>query len=67
MMVQLSFIRGGFVLCINMQHNKCDMLGQTAVLYWLSKTCFGKELSEDELRLGNMLRKGLVPRYEEEG
>lgn len=32
MLVQLSFIKGGMVPCINMQHNVCDTLGQAAVM-----------------------------------
>ena len=67
MMVQLSFIRAGVVLCINMQHNVCDMLGQAAVMQWLSKACCGEEFSEDELKVGNMKRRGLIPLIEEEG
>ncbi|KAH6633818.1 acetyltransferase [Boeremia exigua] len=61
MMVQLSFIRGGLVMCINMQHNTCDMLGQAAVMQWFSKICSGEQLTGEELRLGKMARKGLVP------
>lgn len=32
MLVQLNFIKGGLILCVNMQHNVCDMMGQAAVI-----------------------------------
>ncbi|KAH8727830.1 acetyltransferase [Phaeosphaeriaceae sp. PMI808] len=64
LLVQLSFIKGAVVLCVNMQHNTCDMMGQAAVLEWLSKACNGKEFTQDELDIGNMDRRGLVPLIE---
>jgi hypothetical protein len=67
MLVQISYIRGGLVLCVNMQHNVCDMMGQAAVLGWLSKACRGEQFNEEELKLGNMTRTGIVPLIEEDG
>jgi hypothetical protein len=32
MLVQLGIIRDGLVLCISLQHNVCDMMGQAAVM-----------------------------------
>jgi hypothetical protein len=58
--VQLSFVRGGLVLCVNMQHNVCDMMGQAAVIGWLSKACRGESFTKDELEVGTMQRRGLV-------
>jgi hypothetical protein len=65
LLVQLSIIRGGLILCINMQHNTCDMMGQAAVMGWLSTACSGKDFTEDELNLGNMKRRDVVPLLEE--
>jgi hypothetical protein len=68
MLVQMSFIKGGVVLCINMQHNVCDILGQAAaVMQWLSKVCCREELGEDDLRVGNVKGRGLIPLIEEAG
>jgi hypothetical protein len=67
MLVQISYIRGGLVLCVNMQHNVCDMMGQAAVIGWLSKACRGEELTEEELKVGNMARTGVVPLIQDEG
>jgi hypothetical protein len=66
LLVQLSFIKGGLVLCINMQHNVCDMMGQAAIIGWLSKACSGKCFTEEELEVGNMKRRGWIPFIEEE-
>jgi hypothetical protein len=61
MLVQLSFIKGGLVLCINMQHNVCDMMGQAAVMGWLSRACRNDKFTTDELEIGNADRRATVP------
>lgn len=66
MLVKLNFIKRGAVLCVNMQHNTCDMLGQAAVMQWLSKACRGETFTEEEIDVGNMERTGVVPLIEEE-
>jgi hypothetical protein len=65
--LQLSYIKGGLMLCINMQHNVCDMMGQAAVIGWLSKACRGESFTKEELEIGNMERTGLIRMNEEEG
>jgi hypothetical protein len=60
MLVQLSFIKGGLVLCINMQHNVCDMMGQAAIIGWLSRACRNEEFTTDELNIGNADRRATV-------
>ncbi|KAI4606501.1 hypothetical protein J4E83_010092 [Alternaria metachromatica] len=67
MLVQISYIRGGMVLCVNLQHNVCDMMGQAAVIGWLSKACAGEEFTREERKVGNMVRTGVVPLIEDEG
>jgi hypothetical protein len=67
LLLQISFIRGGMVLCINMQHNVCDMLGQASVIELLARACRGEEFTEEDLRIGNMNRAGLVPHINENG
>ncbi|PVH98836.1 hypothetical protein DM02DRAFT_719157 [Periconia macrospinosa] len=61
MLVQLSFIEGGLVLCINLQHNVCDMMGQAAIMEWLSKACRGENFTNHEIQLGQMDRTTTVP------
>jgi len=60
MLVQLGFIKGGLVLCINMQHNVCDMMGQAAVIGWLSRACRNEKLTAEELEIGNADRRTTV-------
>ncbi|KAG9190067.1 trichothecene 3-O-acetyltransferase [Alternaria panax] len=67
MLTQISYIRGGLVLCVNMQHNVCDMMGQAAVMGWLSQACSGEYFTENELGIGNMTRVDVVPLLEEQG
>ncbi|KAF2240710.1 trichothecene 3-O-acetyltransferase [Trematosphaeria pertusa] len=67
LLLQANFIKGGLVLCINMQHNTADMSGQGAVMKLLSKACHGEEFTEEELRIGNAERKNMIPLIEEEG
>lgn len=67
LLLQLNIIRGGLILCINMQHNTCDMMGQAAVMGWLSKACRSEEFSKQELALGRVERRGIIPLIEEVG
>lgn len=66
MLVQLSIIRDGLVLCINMQHNVCDMIGQAAVMGWLSKACRQEEFTQEELDIGNADRRTTIPPLSQE-
>ena len=66
LLLQISFIRGGMMLCINAQHNVCDMLGQASVIELFSKACRGEDFTEEDLRIGNMDRTGLVPYINED-
>ncbi|KAF2785691.1 trichothecene 3-O-acetyltransferase [Melanomma pulvis-pyrius CBS 109.77] len=60
-LLQISFIRGGMVLCVNAQHNVMDMTGQGHVIALLSKACRGGEFMDEEVRIGNMERKNMIP------
>ncbi|CAI6335557.1 unnamed protein product [Periconia digitata] len=64
MLAQLSFIKGAVVLCINMQHNVCDMMGQSAVMSLLTKACRGEAFSEHDIVLGQKDRTQVVPLIE---
>lgn len=61
MLVQLSLIKGGLVLCVNMQHNVCDMMGQAAVIGWLSRACRDEKFTAEELEIGNSDRRATIP------
>jgi hypothetical protein len=67
LLLQMSFIRGGMVLCINMQHNVCDMLGQASVIELLSKACRGEDFTKEEIRIGNLDRTEVVQIISEDG
>jgi hypothetical protein len=60
-LLQISFIKGGVVICINAQHNVMDMTGQGQVMNLLSKACRGERFSDEEIRVGNLDRKNLIP------
>jgi hypothetical protein len=66
MLVQLSFIKGAVVLCINLQHNVCDMMGQAAIMSWLSKACREETFTEHDILLGQMDRTKVVPLIEDD-
>jgi hypothetical protein len=67
LLLQMSFIRGGMVLCINMQHNVCDMLGQASVIELLSKACRGEDFTKEDIRIGNLDRTEVVQIISEDG
>lgn len=67
LLLQASFIRGGLVLCINMQHNVADMSGQESVIRLLSKACSGEDFTHEETKIGNAEREGLISLINEEG
>lgn len=49
-LLQLSFINGGVVLCVNAQHNVMDMVGQGHIMNLLSKARHGEQFSDEEVR-----------------
>ncbi|PSN64571.1 hypothetical protein BS50DRAFT_576012 [Corynespora cassiicola Philippines] len=65
LLLQASFIRGGLLLCVNVQHNVADMTGQAAMINLLSKACRGEAFTDEEMRVGNMARKGVIPLIED--
>ncbi|KAH7354603.1 transferase family-domain-containing protein [Pyrenochaeta sp. MPI-SDFR-AT-0127] len=67
MLIQINFIRGGVLLCVNMQHNTCDMMGQAAVIAWFSKACRGHDFTKEEIEIGNKNRVNTVPLIVQEG
>jgi hypothetical protein len=60
-LLQLSFVKEGVVLCVNAQHNVMDMTGQGHVIALLSKACRGEDFTNEEVEIGNMERKKLIP------
>jgi hypothetical protein len=60
-LVQLTFIRGGLMLCFVGEHQVMDMTGQGQIIDLLDKACHGEEFTDYELRVGNLARENLVP------
>ncbi|CAK7199201.1 hypothetical protein SEUCBS139899_001874 [Sporothrix eucalyptigena] len=53
LLVQATFIEGGFLLTVVAHHAAMDMAGQAAVIRWLAKGCRGESYSENDLAIGN--------------
>lgn len=66
-LVQANFIRGGgLLLTLNGQHGAMDMAGFAQVMYLFSKACRDDGFTEDELSIGNMDRRNLIPLLDDE-
>ena len=66
LLVQANFIRGGLLLTINAQHGSMDMRGQGQIIYWLAKACRGETFTAEEIEVGNMPRRDIIPLFEGE-
>ncbi|KAF9972633.1 hypothetical protein BGZ73_004224 [Actinomortierella ambigua] len=60
-LVQATFIRGGLLLTFVAHHMTMDMVGQGQVMSLLSKACHNEPFTDDELAIGNMSRRQLIP------
>jgi trichothecene 3-O-acetyltransferase len=59
--IQANFVAGGLILTFATQHNVMDMTGMAQVMYLLSKACHNEPFTAEELRIGNLDRRNLVP------
>lgn len=59
--VQLNVLRGGIILAVSGHHQALDGTGQEQVCYLLDKACKGDTYTSDELHIGNLERKDIVP------
>lgn len=60
-LVQASFITGGLLLTLVAHHSTMDMTGQGQVIDLLSKACRGEEFTAEELSVGNLDRRTVIP------
>ena len=59
--LQANFIDGGLLLTFVTQHNTMDMTGMAQIMYLLSKACRNEPFTAEELRIGNLDRRNLIP------
>jgi hypothetical protein len=61
-LVQANFVSGGgLLLTLNGQHGAIDMAGLAQVIYLFSKACRDHTFTEDELSIGNIDTRNLIP------
>lgn len=66
-LIQVNFVRGrGLLLTLNGQHGAMDMAGLAQVMYLFSKACRNEAFTEDELSIGNMDRRNVIPLVDDE-
>jgi hypothetical protein len=58
--LQLSIITGGVVLSVMANHQAMDGTAQDQICYLLDKACNGISFTEEEIRIGNLEREGIV-------
>lgn len=59
--VQLNVLDGGIILAISGHHQVLDGTGQEQVCHLLDKACKGAAYTLEELQIGNLDRKDIVP------
>lgn len=62
---QASFVSGGLILTIVGQHNVMDMIGQAAIMTWLSAACAGRQLTQEQLAIGNMDKSTTIDLFDD--
>ncbi|KAG0233896.1 hypothetical protein BGW41_001337 [Actinomortierella wolfii] len=62
--VQVTFIKGGLFLTCTGHHLVFDSTGQGHIMSYLSKACHNEEFTKEELNLGNIDRRNIVPYLE---
>ncbi|KAL4913945.1 hypothetical protein BDW62DRAFT_220427 [Aspergillus aurantiobrunneus] len=60
-LLQATFITGGLLLTFVSQHATMDMTGQGQLMGLLSKACHDAPFTDEELLIGNLDRRSLVP------
>lgn len=63
-MVQATFVEECSLLTFTLQHQVGDMTALAQVMHLLDKACHGEELTEEELRIGNVDRRTVFPLFE---
>jgi hypothetical protein len=61
LLVQVNIISGGLILVFSGNHSATDMPGLTQIVRWFDKACHNEPFAPEELEVGNMPRRHLIP------
>jgi len=61
LLVQANIISGGLVLVFSGNHSVTDMTGLTQIVQWFDRACHNEAFTPEQLRVGNMPRRHLIP------
>lgn len=61
LLLQASFISGGFLLTLQACHSVMDIVGEAQIIRMLSKACHDEELTTQAVTGGNLDRRDVVP------
>lgn len=61
LLVQANIISGGLLLVFSGNHSATDMPGLTQIIRWFDKACHDATFTPEELEVGNMPRRHLIP------
>jgi hypothetical protein len=64
--LQLSIITGGVVLSVMANHQAMDGTAQDQICYLLDKACNGIPYTDEEIRIGNLEREGIVDIFDDD-
>lgn len=65
-LLQANFIQGGLLLTFESQHQAMDMTGHSHVMYLLDKACRKEAFTDEEVRVGNLERRRIIPTLDDE-
>ncbi|KAK6512624.1 hypothetical protein TWF481_001506 [Arthrobotrys musiformis] len=60
-LVQATFIEGGLIFSFLGHHAVMDGVGEGKIMQLLSKACRKEQFTDEELRIGNLPRKDIIP------
>jgi hypothetical protein len=61
LLIQANSVSGGLVLVFSGDHAAMDMPGLCQIMRWFCKACHNKAFDPEELAVGNMSRRNLIP------
>lgn len=61
LLVQLNMIPDGLILVFSGNHSAMDMPGLMQIARWFDKACRNEAFTREELEVGNMARRSLIP------
>ena len=66
-LLRANFIAGGLLPVFSGQQNCMGMVGQGQIIHLFAKACRGEAYTSEELRIGNLSRRDLIPLLPENG